>query len=106
VFTARHRLAAHLLRLPIAEYDARRTGDLLSRVGADTTLLRVVITSGLLDDVTGVVMVGGARSRWPCSTRCCSAVRWRPRRRADRWRCSLRRVRPASPSRRRHGSAR
>src|SRR5688500_15638472 len=37
VLTARRRLAGHLLRLPIAEYDARRTGDLLSRVGADTT---------------------------------------------------------------------
>ena len=48
VLASRRRLAGHLLRLPIAEYDARRTGDLLSRVGADTTLLRAVITSGLL----------------------------------------------------------
>jgi ATP-binding cassette subfamily B protein/ATP-binding cassette subfamily C protein len=46
VLASRRRLAGHLLRLPIAEYDARRTGDLLSRVGADTTLLRAVITSG------------------------------------------------------------
>src|SRR4051794_19870883 len=36
VLTARQRLAAHLLRLPIPEYDRRRTGDLLSRVGSDT----------------------------------------------------------------------
>ncbi|GIJ51581.1 ABC transporter [Virgisporangium aliadipatigenens] len=57
---ARTRLAGHLLRLPIAEYDTRRTGDLLSRVGADTTLLRAVITSGILDSVSGVVMVTGA----------------------------------------------
>jgi ABC-type multidrug transport system fused ATPase/permease subunit len=60
VLAARTRLAGHLLRLPIAEYDARRTGDLLSRVGADTTLLRAVITSGVLDTVAGVVMVTGA----------------------------------------------
>ena len=60
VLTTRRRLARHLLRLPIAEYDARRTGDLLSRVGADTTLLRAVVTSGLLEIVTGVVMVAGA----------------------------------------------
>jgi len=60
VLTTRRRLAWHLLRLPIAEYDARRTGDLLSRVGADTTLLRAVVTSGLLEIVTGVVMVAGA----------------------------------------------
>jgi ATP-binding cassette subfamily B protein/ATP-binding cassette subfamily C protein len=60
VLMSRRRLAGHLLRLPIAEYDARRTGDLLSRVGADTTLLRAVITSGLLDTVAGVIMVTGA----------------------------------------------
>jgi ABC-type multidrug transport system fused ATPase/permease subunit len=60
VLTTRYRLAGHLLRLPIAEYDRRRTGDLLSRVGADTTLLRAVVTSGLFEIVTGAVMVAGA----------------------------------------------
>jgi len=60
VLTARQRLAARVLRLPISEYDARRTGDLLSRVGADTTLLRAVVTSGLFETVTGAVMVVGA----------------------------------------------
>jgi ABC-type multidrug transport system fused ATPase/permease subunit len=60
VLTTRRRLARHLLRLPIAEYDSRRTGDLLSRVGADTTLLRAVVTSGLFEIVTGTVMVAGA----------------------------------------------
>jgi ABC-type multidrug transport system fused ATPase/permease subunit len=60
VLTTRRRLARHLLRLPIAEYDARRTGDLLSRVGADSTLLRAVVTSGLFDVVSGAVMVVGA----------------------------------------------
>jgi len=60
VLSARGRLAAHLLRLPITEYDQRRTGDLLSRVGADTTLLRAVVTSGLFETVTGAVMAVGA----------------------------------------------
>ncbi|HEV8565682.1 MAG TPA: ABC transporter ATP-binding protein [Actinoplanes sp.] len=60
VLTTRRRLARHLLRLPIAEYDRRRTGDLLSRVGADTTLLRAVVTSGLFEVVTGALMVVGA----------------------------------------------
>lgn len=60
VLTARRRLAWHLLRLPITEYDSRRTGDLLSRVGADTTLLRAVVTSGLFETVTGAIMVVGA----------------------------------------------
>ncbi|MDT5040240.1 MAG: hypothetical protein QOE51_1225, partial [Actinoplanes sp.] len=60
VLTTRRRLAGHLLRLPIGEYDRRRTGDLLSRVGADTTLLRAVVTSGMFEMVTGAVMVAGA----------------------------------------------
>ena len=60
VLSARRRLAGHLLRLPIIEYDRRRTGDLLSRMGADTTLLRAVVTAGLLDLATGVVIVIGA----------------------------------------------
>ncbi|MEH0843834.1 ABC transporter ATP-binding protein [Micromonospora sp. CPCC 205711] len=60
VLGTRRRLAGHLLRLPIAEYDRRRTGDLLSRVGSDTTLLRAVVTSGLFETVTGAVMVVGA----------------------------------------------
>jgi ATP-binding cassette subfamily B protein/ATP-binding cassette subfamily C protein len=60
VLSARRRLAGHLLRLPIVEYDRRRTGDLLSRVGADTTLLRAVVTSGLLELASGVVIVVGA----------------------------------------------
>ncbi|MCW2607048.1 MAG: transporter [Frankiales bacterium] len=60
VLTARAGLAAHLLRLPVAEFDRRRTGDLLSRVGADTTLLRAVVTRGLFEAVSGVVVVVGA----------------------------------------------
>ncbi|MEU8114173.1 ABC transporter ATP-binding protein [Micromonospora sp. NPDC048947] len=60
VLGTRRRLAGHLLRLPIAEYDSRRTGDLLSRVGSDTTLLRAVVTSGLFETVTGAVTVVGA----------------------------------------------
>ncbi|MDH6461828.1 ABC-type multidrug transport system fused ATPase/permease subunit [Micromonospora sp. A200] len=60
VLGTRRRLAGHLLRLPIVEYDRRRTGDLLSRVGSDTTLLRAVVTSGLFETVTGAVMVLGA----------------------------------------------
>ncbi len=60
VLDTRTKLSWHLLRLPIAEYDHRRTGDLLSRVGSDTTLLRVVITSGVLDLASGVLVMAGA----------------------------------------------
>lgn len=49
-----------LLRLPIAEYDRRRTGDLTSRVGSDTTLLRAVVTPGLFEVVGSLLVVVGA----------------------------------------------
>lgn len=60
VLSTRRKLTWHLLRLPITTYDQQRTGDLLSRAGADTTLLRSVVTSGLLELASGVVIVGGA----------------------------------------------
>lgn len=59
VFSSRRALVQRMLRLPIAEYDTRRTGDLVSRVGSDTTLLYAVMTQGLLDAVgSSVVFVG------------------------------------------------
>jgi ATP-binding cassette subfamily B protein/ATP-binding cassette subfamily C protein len=60
VLATRRGLAGKLLRLPIAEYDRRRLGDLISRVGADTTLLRSVVTSGLADAASSVVLLVGA----------------------------------------------
>ena len=60
VRSARTRLARHLLVLPIREYDLRRTGDLVSRVGSDTTLLYAVVTQGLVDSVGGAFILVGA----------------------------------------------
>ena len=60
VLDTRTALVRRLLRLPVAELDRRRSGDLISRVGADTTLLRTVVTSGLVDLVSGVVVATGA----------------------------------------------
>jgi ABC-type multidrug transport system fused ATPase/permease subunit len=60
VYSARLSLVQRLLRLPIREFDTRRTGDLVSRVGADTTLLYAVITQGLVDAVGGVLLFAGA----------------------------------------------
>ncbi|TYP86460.1 ABC transporter ATP-binding protein [Blastococcus xanthinilyticus] len=60
VLTTRQTLTDRLLRLPVAEYDRRRTGDLMSRVGADTTLLRATVTSGVVDVVGSVVVGVGA----------------------------------------------
>ncbi|MEJ5945444.1 ABC transporter ATP-binding protein [Pseudokineococcus basanitobsidens] len=60
VLSTRRRLVDRLLRLPVAEYDRRRTGDLMSRVGADTTLLRAVVTSGLVEVASSALVVVGA----------------------------------------------
>ncbi|WP_445517409.1 ABC transporter ATP-binding protein [Streptomyces sp. NEAU-174] len=60
VLMARRTLVGTLLRLPVGEFDRRRTGDLISRVGADTTLLRSVVTGGLVDLGSGVVVALGA----------------------------------------------
>lgn len=60
VFSARRQLVHRLLRLPIAEFDQRRTGDLVSRVGTDTTLLYAVMTQGLLDAVGSALLFLGA----------------------------------------------
>ncbi len=60
VLSSRKRLVAKLLHLPIAEFDTRRTGDLVSRVGSDTTMLRAVLTQGLVEAVGGAVTFIGA----------------------------------------------
>ena len=60
VLRTRQTMTRRLLRLPIREYDNRRTGDLVSRVGSDTTLLRTVVTSGLVDAVAGLLVSVGS----------------------------------------------
>ncbi|WAC65210.1 ABC transporter ATP-binding protein [Agrococcus sp. SL85] len=60
VLRTRRTLVARMLRLPIAEFDARRLGDLVSRVGADTTLLRAVLTQGLVESIGGLLTIVGA----------------------------------------------
>jgi ATP-binding cassette, subfamily B, bacterial len=60
VLSSRRRLVGRILRLPISEFDTRRTGDLVSRVGSDTTLLRAVLTQGLVDAIGGALTFIGA----------------------------------------------
>ncbi len=60
VLSSRKRLVGKLLRLPVSEFDTRRTGDLVSRVGSDTTLLRAVLTQGLVEAIGGAVTFVGA----------------------------------------------
>ncbi|WP_369244260.1 ABC transporter ATP-binding protein [Streptomyces sp. R41] len=56
----RHGLVGRLLRLEMREYGRHRNGDLISRVTADTTLLREVVSQALVDLVTGSLVAAGA----------------------------------------------
>ena len=60
VLTTRRTVTDRLLRLPVAEYDRRRTGDLMSRVGSDTTLLRATVTGGVVEIAGSAVVAVGA----------------------------------------------
>ena len=60
VLSSRRLLVARMLNLPISEFDSRRTGDLVSRVGSDTTLLRAVLTQGLVEAIGGALTFIGA----------------------------------------------
>lgn len=60
VLTARRRLVGQLLHLPVRELDARRAGDLVSRVGSDTTMVRAALTGGLVDALGGSLVFAGA----------------------------------------------
>ncbi|WP_341956840.1 ABC transporter ATP-binding protein [Microbacterium sp. LWH13-1.2] len=60
VYSSRRKLISRILHLPISEFDARRTGDLVSRVGTDTTLLYAVLTQGLADAVGSAILFLGA----------------------------------------------
>ena len=52
-------LIAHLLRLPMRTYDRRRTGDLIARTSADSTALRLLVSEGFTDAVTGTIGLVG-----------------------------------------------
>lgn len=60
VLHSRRTLIARILHLPIGEFDRRRTGDLVSRVGSDTTLLRAVLTQGMVEALSGLLVFFGA----------------------------------------------
>src|SRR5699024_1350083 len=59
-FATRRDLVSHLLRLPITTYDKHRTGDLVTRVGSDTTLVRTAFTGGLVQAVSSVLTIVGS----------------------------------------------
>lgn len=56
VLGVRRSVVRSLLALPVRVFDSRRVGDLMSRVGADTTLLRSVVTSGVFEIISSTLM--------------------------------------------------
>ncbi|WP_254552282.1 ABC transporter ATP-binding protein [Kitasatospora sp. MMS16-BH015] len=57
---SRSGLAARLLRLPVPEFDRQRSGDLISRVTSDTTLLRAATAQALVGSATSALLILGA----------------------------------------------
>ncbi|WP_185836589.1 ABC transporter ATP-binding protein [Streptomyces sp. WAC 06783] len=60
VLAARRQLVARLLRLRMPAVDRSKPGDLMSRVTADTTLLRAITTQSLVSAGTGLATLVGA----------------------------------------------
>lgn len=60
ILRLRRQLVQHLLRLPISVHDSHRTGDLVTRLSSDTTMVRTAFTGGLLDAFGGLILVSGA----------------------------------------------
>jgi ABC-type multidrug transport system fused ATPase/permease subunit len=60
VLGARRKLVDRMLRLKVADVDRLKPGDLLSRVTGDTTLLRAVLTNGIVESVSAAFMLVGA----------------------------------------------
>ncbi len=60
VLSVRETVVKRLSRMTVAERDARLSGDLLSRVGSDTTALASVVTSGLFESVGVALTAIGA----------------------------------------------
>ncbi|WIG58924.1 MAG: Lipid A export ATP-binding/permease protein MsbA [Ktedonobacterales bacterium] len=59
-FDLRTRLFRHLQMLPLSFFDHRRTGELMSRVTNDVTLLQTSLTSNVLPIASQVVMLVGS----------------------------------------------
>ncbi|MGI8780192.1 MAG: ABC transporter ATP-binding protein [Solirubrobacteraceae bacterium] len=58
--TLRHRLAGHLLRLPVATHDELRSDDLVARMSTDTETLRAGLTEASSALVAGTLLAVGS----------------------------------------------
>ncbi|MGJ7538939.1 ABC transporter ATP-binding protein [Brevibacterium luteolum] len=56
----RSRIVLRVLRLPMRVLDRQRSGDLVTRVGSDATLVREMFTGGIVDIFGGLLLFFGA----------------------------------------------
>ncbi|WEO78731.1 ABC transporter ATP-binding protein [Cryobacterium sp. SO2] len=60
VLDSRRQLIRRVFRLRISEYDRRSTGDFVSRINSDTTLLRVALIQSAVSALSGIAIIIGA----------------------------------------------
>ena len=64
----RRKVQAHIGRLPVAYYDANKTGALVSRIMSDVEGVRNLIGTGLVEFVGGLLDRGRSRSSSSCGS--------------------------------------
>jgi ATP-binding cassette subfamily B protein len=97
----RRDLYARLTELPPAFYQARLTGDIMSRASSDVTAVRQVVGFGTVMLIgTLLTFAGTTAAMWLIDPRLSSAATWRSARRPSRssWACSRRRSRRTWPA--------
>lgn len=60
VFQLRRRMIGALVRFPMREYDQRSPGDLVSRLGADTAMIRTAVSGGVVEIFGSITMIIGS----------------------------------------------
>ncbi|GKV54878.1 multidrug ABC transporter permease [Sporosarcina sp. NCCP-2222] len=56
----RGRLWAKILRLPVSYYDDNETGETMSRITQDTTMLKTLVSDHMVSFITGIISIIGA----------------------------------------------
>lgn len=64
IFQLRRRMISSIVRFPMRQYDIRSPGDLVSRLGADTSMIRTAVSGGIVDILGSVTMAVGGSSRF------------------------------------------
>lgn len=60
VLDLRSKIAERMIRLPMKIYDTNHSGDMVTRISTDTSIIRAVFTGGLTEAVGGLFLIVGA----------------------------------------------